>query len=325
MRRVAAAAAIAAAAAWLLTSCAGNEAGYLGSGTVEVREVTVSAQVSGTILALPAPEGSRVGAGDLLARIDDTRPLLELSQAEARLEGARARLELLLAGAREEDVRQVREQAAQARERLDLARKEGERIRELAASGSATRSQLDQAETQLATALAGHNAAQAALDKALGPARPEEVRAAQAQVQEAEAAVGLARLRVQDTMVRAPLAGVVSEQIREVGELVAPGMPLLVLADPQAALLTLYVAEPLLPAVRTGEEVLVVLDGRRGHPYRGTVTRIADQAEFTPSTVQTAEERARLVYAVTLRLDNRSEELKAGMPADAYLSRGAAK
>jgi HlyD family secretion protein len=121
------------------------------------------------------------------------------------------------------------------------------------------------------------------------------------------------------------VAGVVSEQIREVGELAVPGTPLLVLADPRSALLTVYVAEPLLPAVRLDGELLVVLDGRRDKPYRGTVTRIADQAEFTPSTVQTAEERARLVFAVTLRLDNRAEELKAGMPADVFLSRSAAK
>jgi HlyD family secretion protein len=306
------------AALGVLASCAGKEAGYLGSGTVEAREVTVSAQVGGTILELPAEEGTRVNSGDLLARIDPTELRLQLAQAEARLEGARAQLDLLLAGAREEDVRQVREQAAQARERLDLARKEADRVRELAAAGSATRSQLDQAETQAATAQAGFNAAQAALDKAVGPARPAEVQAAQARVQEAEAGVDLARLRVQDTQVTAPIAGVVTEQIREVGELVAPGTPLLVLADLRTAYLNVYVSEPLLPEIRLGEELLVVLDGRRATPYRGTVTRIADEAEFTPSTVQTADERARLVFAVKLQLDNQSEELKPGMPADVY-------
>jgi HlyD family secretion protein len=306
------------AAVLVLGSCGGNEAGYLGSGTVEAREVTVSAQVGGLIVELPAEEGSRVKQGDLLARIDATEPQLQLAQAEARLEGARAQLELLLAGAQEQDVRQVREQAAQARERLDLARREAERSRELAATGSATRSQLDQAETQAATAQAGFNAAQAALDKAVGPARPAEVQAAQARVQEAEATVELARLRMRDTEVRAPVAGVVTEQIREVGELVAPGTPLLQLSDLRTAYLTVYVSEPLLPGVRLGDDLLVVLDGRRAAPYRGTVTRIADRAEFTPSTVQTAEERARLVYAVKLRLDNQSEELKPGMPADVY-------
>lgn len=321
MRRVLAAL----AAVAVLISCSGNEAGYLGSGTVEAREVTVSARVGGTIVELPAEEGSRVQQGDLLAQIDLAEPQLQLAQAEARLEGARAQLDLLLAGAREEDVRQAREQAAQARERLDLARKEAERIRELAAAGSATRSQLDQAESQAATAQAGYNATQAALDKAVGPARPAELQGAQARVQEAEAAVQLARLRVRDTQVTAPLNGVVTEQIREVGELVVPGMPLFVISDLQTAYLTVYVAEPLLPQVRLGEELLAVVDGRRDNPYRGTVTRIADQAEFTPSTVQTADERARLVYAVRLRLENKSEELKPGMPADIYHLRATAQ
>jgi len=310
--------ALLAVSAGLLVSCSGNEAGYLGSGTVEVREVLVSAQVGGIIVALPAEEGSRVEQDDLLARIDATEPRLQLAQAEARLDGARAQMELLLAGIPAEDVRQIREQAAQAREHLDLARKEAERFRELAAAGSATRSQLDQAETQLATAQAGFNAAQAALDKAVGPARPAELQAAQAHVREAESTVELARLRVRYTEVHAPLAGVVTEQIREAGELVAPGTPLLVLADLQTAYLTAYVSEPLLTGIHQGEELLVVLDERRAAPYRGTVMRIADQAEFTPSTVQTAEERARLVYAVKLRLENQSEELKPGMTADVY-------
>jgi HlyD family secretion protein len=140
-------------------------------------------------------------------------------------------------------------------------------------------------------------------------------------VQEAEAGAELARLRVRNTRLEAPIAGVVTEQIREVGELVAPGTPVLVLADLQTVYITAYVSEPLLPAVRVGEQLLVVLDGRRDSAFRATVTRVADQAEFTPSTVQTAEERARLVYAVKLRLDNRSEELKPGMPADVYLPR----
>jgi HlyD family secretion protein len=314
------AAAVLLGAVGLLSGCSGNEAGYLGSGTVEVREILVSAQVGGTIVELPAQEGSRVEQDDLLAQIDSTEPRLQLAQAEARREGAQAQLELLLAGVPEEDVRQFREQAAQARERLDLARKEAERFRELAAAGSATPSQLDQAETKLATAQAGFKAAQAALDKAVAPARPAELQLANARVREAESAVELAQLRVRDTEVRAPFAGVVTEKIHDVGELVAPGTPLLQLADLQTAYLTAYVSEPLLSGIHQGEELIVIVDGPRNAPYRGTVVHIAEQAEFTPSTVQTAEERARLVYAVKLRLENQSEELKAGMTADVYHS-----
>jgi HlyD family secretion protein len=305
-----------------LSSCSGNEAGYLGSGTIEVREVLISAQVGGLIVELPAEEGSRVQEGELLARIDAAEPQLQLAQVEARLEGVRAQLDLLLAGVPEEDVRQARELAAQARERLDLAGKEAQRFRELAAAGSATRSQLDQVETQLSTARAAYNAAQAALDKAVGPARPAELQVARARVNEVESAVELARLRVRDTELHAPFSGVVTEQVHKVGELVGIGMPVVTLADLKTAYLTAYISEPHLLGVHLGEELLVVVNGRRDEPYRGTVMHIADQAEFTPSTVQTAEERARLVYAVKLRLDNQSEGLKPGMTADVYQADG---
>jgi HlyD family secretion protein len=307
------------AAAALFFSCTGKHAEFLGSGTIEAREVTVSVKAGGTIVELPAEEGSLVGEGDLLARLDAGESALQLDQAEARLQGAQAELDLLLAGARREDIRQAEEQSVQALEQFELARKEAERLRDLFAEGSASRFQLDQAETALATSRARYNAAEAALDKAAGPARPQELQAARAQVREAESAVELARLRVAYTEVHAPLEGTVVEQLHEVGELLAQGTPVLILADLHTVFLTVYVPQPLLPRIRLGSRLVVQTDERRAGQYLGTVTHIAEQAEFTPSTVQTAEERARLVFAVKLRLENESEELKPGMPADAYL------
>ena len=101
------------------------------------------------------------------------------------------------------------------------------------------------------------------------------------------------------------------------GEVALPGAPLIEIADLREVTLKVYVATPELNRVRLGQPVQVTVDSFPDRVFEGRVTRIADQAEFTPKTVQTQEERVNSVFAVEISLANPDRTLKPGMPADA--------
>ncbi len=107
----------------------------------------------------------------------------------------------------------------------------------------------------------------------------------------------------------------------EPGEYLNPGSPVIALADLDRVWLRAYIGARDLDAISLGAEVAVTADAYPDKTFRGRVAFISSQAEFTPKTVQTFEERVKLMYRVKIDLDNRSRELKPGMPADAHLGR----
>ncbi len=150
--------------------------------------------------------------------------------------------------------------------------------------------------------------------------RPEEVRAARARLDQADAALRLAERRVGQAAVEAPMDGVVAKRVVEEGEIAAPGFPLATIDDLSVVRLVVYVPEPDLSRVRLGAEAQVSVDGLEGRTFGGRVTFISPEAEFTPRNVQTKEERAKLVFAVKIELPNPDGLLKPGMPADARIA-----
>lgn len=303
----------------LLVACGDHLSGVRGSGTVEATEVTVAARVQGELLSVEVDEGETVEKGAVLAQIDGEDLELQLRQAEQRLEGAQAQLDLLLSGARSEDLRQAQAQLEQTRQALELARKSYERVRRLHEAGSATPSELDRAETEFEQARSGVRSAEAQVEKLESMARPEEVRAARAQVAEAQTGVDRVRNRLADTVVKAPRAGTVTTRAREAGEFVAPGTPLFTIADLSTVYLTIYVPEPSLGTLALGQQAEISVDGMPERRFTGEIRRIAEEAEFTPKNVQTQDARAQLVFAVEISIDNSEGVFKIGMPADARI------
>lgn len=302
-----------------LIACGEAEIGVRGSGTVEATEITISARAQGELLSVEAEEGDVVEKEEVIAQIEREDLELQLQQGENRLEGARAQLDLLLAGARSEDLRQAQAQLEQAEQALELARKSYDRVRSLSEGGSATPSDLDRAETEFEQARSRVASAQAQVEKLQSIARPEEVRASRAKVAEAQAGVERIRRRLAETVVKAPRAGTVTTRAREAGEYVAPGTPLFTIADLETVYLTIYVPEPSLGEIALGQEAEVSVDGMPERTFRGRVTRIAEEAEFTPKNVQTQDARAQLVFAVEITIDNSEGIFKIGMPADARI------
>jgi HlyD family secretion protein len=121
--------------------------------------------------------------------------------------------------------------------------------------------------------------------------------------------------------VRAPFDGVVTVRHREPGEIIPAGSPVLSVLNREDRWVRIYVPETRIAAVRLGLGAEITTDTYRGKKYRGAVSQIASEAEFTPKTVQTQEERVKLVYAVKVRVDADSTyDLKPGMPADVRLA-----
>ncbi|MGQ9522097.1 MAG: HlyD family secretion protein [Anaerolineae bacterium] len=181
------------------------------------------------------------------------------------------------------------------------------------------RAQVDAAEAQYRAAEAAVAQAQAYLDGLEAGATPEEIAALEAQVRQAEAQLESARTALAKLTLTAPTGGQVVEVVGHAGELAVPGVTLITLADLEQVTLTIYVPENRLGQVQVGQSVEVRVDAFPDRVFIGRVASIATEAEFTPRNIQTADERANMVFAVKVVIPNPDRALKPGMPADAVL------
>ncbi|HXZ38166.1 MAG TPA: efflux RND transporter periplasmic adaptor subunit [Thermodesulfobacteriota bacterium] len=349
------------------------------SGNIEVTTVDVSFKIPGKIEKLAVDEGDPVKQGQVIATLEhrdlvaqkvraeatleatQTRiPSLqknielqdrstrdEISQAEAAVQAAQARLQQLLAGSRPQEIQAAKAGVDQAESDLVKRKADRERAEKLFKSNFIAAQDLD-------AAINAHDVAAANLKKARetyalvveGP-RKEEIDAARAQYEQAQAALQLARahrlqlevlrkdlltaqaqvkeastaIAVIDTQIGytqllAPLSGVVLVKNAEAGEYVVPGGALVSLGDLERPWLKAFINENDLGRVKLGQKVSVTTDSYPGKIYPGKITFISSEAEFTPKNVQTAKERVKLVYRIKVALENPHGELKPGMPAD---------
>jgi HlyD family secretion protein len=287
------------------------------SGTIEAVEVNVASKVPGQILTLVVEEGARVDPGDVLATIDHATADIQLRQAEAGVDLARAQLVLLKNGARREDIQQAEAGLKQAEAGLQLAAEDARRMRELIRTASVTAKARDDAETRLTIAEAQRAVASEALSKVRRLARPEEIQAAEARLAQAEAGRDLLAKTIADCAIAAPAAGVVTHKAVEAGELVTAGATVVTLARLDSVYVMIYLTEREVGRVRLGDAADVEIDAFPGRPFPGRVTYISPEAEFTPKNVQTKEDRVKLVFGVKVEIANPEGLLKPGLPADA--------
>ena len=286
------------------------------SGNIEAIEVDVGFKVSGRIVSRFFEEGDWIDKGKVLAKLDDEDFRNRLEVARATLSSNEARLNKLLAGSRPEEIRQA--EAAMNQAKSDLENKEAhyERLKPLFERGVIPKDTLDSAEAAFKMAKA---ASQAALENYLlvkeGP-RKEDIEDARAQVEQARASVKLNETQLSYTTLYSPISGVVLVRSGEVGEVVNPGTSILTMADIENVWLKAYIPETDLSRVKWGQEAIVTTDLRPKKEYRGRISFISSQAEFTPKQIQTEKERVTLVYRIKIDIINKDRELKPGMPAD---------
>jgi HlyD family secretion protein len=263
-------------------------------GNFEANEVVVSSQSSGQLHLFTPVEGAVLEAGAVVAVVDTTQLGLELAQIAAQSASSNARVV--------EADRQIGVLTVQR----DLARRAYERTRRLHEQHAATAQQLELAEREYRVFDAQIAAAVAQRQSVLQQASSGTARVAQ----------------IRDLVTRSrilnPVRGTVLTTLVRVGELVQIGQPLYRIASLDTLTLRAYVSAGQLPAVRLGQRVTVSVDRADGalRSIPGTVTWIASQAEFTPTPIQTRDERADLVYAIKVSVPNPDGALKIGMPAD---------
>ena len=303
----------------MLISCSnGDTDNYIEeSGTVEMVDVIVSAKTAGEIIKVLKYEGDKVTKGDTILVIDDLSLRLQYNQATAALNAAEAQLDLLVAGARKEDVKQAREMVNQAETNMNSAAADRSRFEKLFGERAITRKQFDDMDARYKVALSQYNASKANLDKVENIARKEEITAMKAKVEQAKAAAELIKKSINDCYVTSPINGQIVKSFIEKGESAAPMSSLVKVVDLSQAEMMIYVSETDLGKVKLGQKAEVTIDSFGDKKYGGEVAFISPEAEFTPKNIQTKDERTKLVFAVKIRVANPEFELKSGMPADA--------
>ncbi|MGO9865317.1 MAG: efflux RND transporter periplasmic adaptor subunit [Terriglobales bacterium] len=294
------------------------------SGNIEAHESLVSFKVQGRIVDLPVEEGQSVEQGTLLARLDDADYRQKVRIDEATVHVRESNLALTLAGTREQEIKASQQTMLDAEADLQQKKIDDERAQRLFSKDEVSAQDRDLADTALKRAEAIFRAAQQRYNEAVEGSRKEDVVIARANLREAYASRGLSRVNLDYTILRAPTAGVITVRQAEVGEVVVPGAPVVMLSDLDHIWLRAYIAETDLGRIRWGQEATITTDTYPGKQYRGRISFISSSAEFTPKSVQTYKERVTLVYRIKIDVDNPNHELKPGMPADARIDLAAA-
>lgn len=281
----------------LAASCVEGNKAYDASGVFESTEVTVSAEGNGKILSLDLQEGDRLEAGQIVGCIDT----VQLHLSEVQLEASRRAV-----GSGRLDISR---QIAALESQIGKQRQELDRFTKLEKAGASNRKQVEDIQAQIET-LERQLAAQ---EESLNSSN----RNVSGQADALEAQIEQIRDRIRKCVITSPVAGTVLAKYSEAGEFAALGRALFKVADIDNIRLRAYITADQLTTLKLGQQVRVFADqGSSGRKeYAGTLIWISDKAEFTPKTIQTRDERANLVYAVKIAVEN-DGLIKLGMYGD---------
>lgn len=281
----------------LAASCVEGNKAYDASGVFESTEVTVSAEGNGKILSLDLQEGDRLEAGQIVGCIDT----VQLHLSEIQLEASRRAV-----GSGRLDISR---QIAALESQIGKQRQELDRFTKLEKAGASNRKQVEDIQAQIET-----------LERQLA-AQKESLnssnRNVSGQADALESQIEQIRDRIRKCVITSPVAGTVLAKYSEAGEFAALGRALFKVADIDNIRLRAYITADQLTSLKLGQQVRVFADqGSSGRKeYAGTLIWISDKAEFTPKTIQTRDERANLVYAVKIAVEN-DGLIKLGMYGD---------
>jgi HlyD family secretion protein len=303
------------------------------SGMIEATDANVSFKISGRIAKLYVDEGDGVTRGDLVAELEDVDQQLVVDKAKAQLAYQQALLDEALAGNRNQQIQEARAAVRQAKAADQAAAAEQkqaeldqQRFAALYESGATTGRTLELYKTALEKSTRQLQQTQAALRQAeqrlsliVEGTRSEAIAAAQAQVNVAHEAVAQAEQQLSYTRLYAPLTGKILTRPAEEGEYYQPGGVVFTAAVLDEVWARVYISETDLGRVQLGQKALVRSDSWPERDFSGVVSYISDEAEFTPKSVQTYDERINFMYRVKITLANPHHDLKPGMPIEGVI------
>ena len=285
----------------MLASCTGTGHEYDASGIFETTEVTISAQGTGEIMQFNIMEGQTVKAGQTIGYIDTLQLALKREELLGNLQTTHSRYY------------DVERQIASLKQQIATQKHEQQRFENLVRDNAANRKQWDDIHANIAV-LEKQLAAQTETLEKGNQSINGQVRTLKAQIAQVED-------QMRRCVITAPASGTILSKYAEPGELASTGRALFKLGDLENMYLRAYVVAPQLTTLKIGQQVRVFADeGEKGRrEYAGTVSWISDQAEFTPKTIQTRDERANLVYAVKIAVRN-DGFIKRGMYGEVKIS-----
>jgi HlyD family secretion protein len=289
------------------------------SGNIEAHESLVSFKVPGRIVELPVDEGQSLRAGDLIARLDTGDYSQQVAIDEATEHVRQSKLQLSLAGSRSQDIAAAHQAVLDAQADLEQKKNDFARYDSLYKLDEVTGQTRDQSRTNVERAQAVYERQLQMYNELVEGTRKEQIAIDRADLRQARQILGMSRIRLSYTTLESPFSGVILERQAELGEVASAGTPVITLADLDHIWLRVYVPETQLARVKFGQQVAVKTDSFPNRTYSGRISFVSPEAEFTPKSVQTDEERVTLVYRAKVDIDNPNHELKPGMPADVYI------
>lgn len=278
----------------LLIACTSKNGETDASGTFEATEVIVSAQATGTLLSFQVTEGQDVKAGANLGFIDTIQLDLRKKQLMASIQAAQTRKP------------DVDVQVAALEQQIATARSEKRRVENLVKANAANQKQLDDLNAQIEVLVKQLKATKTTLESSTSGI-DKESSALKLQIEQIND-------QIRRSYISSPIDGTVLVKYAETGELAVQGKSLFKVANMKQMLLRVYVTADQLAKLKLGQTVNVnaEMGTTDNKAYKGTVTWISAKSEFTPKTIQTRDERANLVYAVKVAVEN-DGVLKIGM------------
>jgi HlyD family secretion protein len=299
-----------------------------GNGRIEATEIDVATKVAGRIKEILVNEGDFVAAGQVLARMDTEQLEAQRRQAEAQLQRATIGVDTAksLVAQREAEKRAAAAVVAQNEAQLDAAQRKLARSEQLARTNVTAQQVLDNDRAAALASKAAVSAAQAqvaASDAAINTAKVAVVDA-KAAVDAARAAIESITADINDSVLKSPRDGRVQYRVAQSGEVLSPGGRVLNLVDLSDVYMTFFLPTAQAGRISAGGEVRLVLDAAPQYVVPAKVTFVADVAQFTPKTVETQEERLKLMFRVKAHIPEELlrkyiQRVRTGLPGVAYV------
>jgi HlyD family secretion protein len=296
-----------------------KEVGIIATGTIEVTKVDIAPKLSGYLTELSIRQGDKVNLGQVIARISRVDLEAQALRDEAALQKAEAQLRDLEKGVRTQERSELIASIGSAEAVDKKAQADLERYRSLYNQGAVSQQQWDTAQVNFETAQSSVRAARARLSLADEGNRPDTIEAQRLEVVRSKAILTMARTQMADTVVSSPQQGVVLTKNFEKGEFVNAGSAIATIGNVQDCWVKIYIPSTQLGLIKIGQPAVVKVDSYPGKTFSGEIKEISQNAEFTPRQSLTQNERANMVYAVKVRIDNAEDVLKPGMPADVVI------
>jgi HlyD family secretion protein len=314
--------------AWWSSQSQGLPDGFASSnGRIEAVEIDVAAKTAGRLVAVLVNEGDFVVAGQVLAQMDTAVLKAQVREAEAELRRAESSVQTAQSNAAQRKSEKAAAEfvVAQREAEAGVAKRRFDRIESLA-EGAASEQERDDARGNFYSAQAAVSTARAnvaAADAAISTA-DSQVIAAQASVEATQAKIERIKADIDDSDLRSPRDGRVQYRVSQPGEVLSAGGKVLNMIDLGDVYMTFFLPTSAAGRVQMGAEVRVVLDAAPQYVIPAQVSFVADVAQFTPKTVETAEERQKLMFRIKARIDpdllkQNIRSAKTGLPGMAYV------